>query len=115
VTTIRASCPTCGDVQLTAADLTVRVCSDDERGTYCFRCPECEHAVVKDASARIVDLLVSSGVRKEVWRLPAELLEPRVGPPLAHDDLLDFHLLLQRDGWFEDLCREVRRTLQDQG
>ena len=73
VTTIRANCPSCGDVQLTADDLTVRVCADDERGSYCFRCPDCQGAVAKEASRRIVDLLVSSGVRMQVWRLPAEL------------------------------------------
>jgi hypothetical protein len=109
VTTIRANCPTCGDVQLTAEDLTVRVCADDERGSYCFRCPDCQQAVAKEASRRIVDLLVSSGVRMQVWRLPAELSEARVGPPLKPDDLLDFHLLLQREGWFEGVAAQVRR------
>src|SRR4051812_50226845 len=64
VTTIRANCPTCGDVQLRANDLVVRVCSDDESGSYTFRCPTCTVAVAKGASKRIVDLLVSSGVRK---------------------------------------------------
>ena len=95
-------------MQLTADDLTVRVCADDERGSYCFQCPECTRAVAKEASRRIVDLLVSSGVRMQVWRLPAELAEPRVGPPLRPDDLLDFHLLLQEDGWFERLHDDVR-------
>jgi hypothetical protein len=111
VTTIRANCPSCGDVQLTAEDLTVRVCADDERGSYCFRCPDCRRAVAKEASRRIVDLLVSSGVRMQVWRLPAELAESRLGPALTPDDLLDFHLFLQGDGWFEDLAAEVRRSL----
>ena len=111
VTTIRANCPSCGDVQLTADDLTVRVCADDERGSYCFRCPDGEGAVAKEASRRIVDLLVSSGVRMQVWRLPAELTESRVGEPLTPDDLLDFHLLLTGDDWFEELAVEVRRSL----
>jgi endogenous inhibitor of DNA gyrase (YacG/DUF329 family) len=111
VTTIRANCPSCGDVQLTADDLTVRVCADDERGSYCFRCPDCQRAVAKDASRRIVDLLVSSGVRMQVWRLPAELGESRVGPPLTPDDLLDFHLHLAGAGWFEELAAQVRRSL----
>lgn len=110
MTTIRANCPSCGDVQLKAADLLVRVCSDDERGSYCFRCPECERPVAKDASRRIVDLLVSSGVRMQVWRLPAELAEARSGPTLTPDDLLDFHLMLQREGWFEALAAEVQRS-----
>src|ERR1700751_420929 len=108
VTTIRANCPSCGDVQLTADDLTVRVCADDERGSYCFRCPDFRRAVAKEASRRIVDLLVSSGVRMQVWRLPAELAEPRVGAPLLPDDLLDFHLLLQTDTWFAQLTDDVR-------
>jgi hypothetical protein len=111
VTTIRANCPSCGDVQLTADDLTVRVCADDERGSYCFQCPECRGAVAKEASRRIVDLLVSSGVRMQVWRLPAELSESRIGPALTPDDLLDFHLLLADDGWFQGLAEEVRRSL----
>ncbi len=98
-------------MQLKAADLTVRVCSDDDTGSYCFRCPSCERAVAKDASRRIVDLLVSSGVRLQVWRRPAELLEPRVGPALTPDDLLDFHLLLRDDDWFAALSEMVRREL----
>ena len=59
--------------------------------------------MAKDASKRIVDLLVSSGVRMEVWRLPAELSEPHVGPTLSPDDLLDFHLMLERDDWFDEV------------
>ena len=68
-------------------------------------------AVAKGASKRIVDLLVSSGVRMEVWRLPAELAEPRLGPTLAPDDLLDFHLILEGDDWFSDLEDLVRRSM----
>ena len=107
VTTIRANCPSCGDVQLRPNDLTVRVCSDDESGAYTFRCPDCEMPVAKDASRRIVDLLVGSGVRMQVWRLPAELRERPAGPSLQPDDLLDFHLQLQQDDWFEQLSQSV--------
>ncbi len=95
-----------------ASDLVVRVCSDDERGSYSFRCPDCHMPVAKDASRRIVDLLVGSGVRMQVWRLPAELHEARRGPTLTPDDLLDFHLHLQSDGWFETLAEDVRRTIE---
>lgn len=113
MTTIRANCPSCGDVQLKAADLTVRVCSDDERGSYTFRCPDCRMPVAKDASRRIVDLLVGSGVRMQVWRLPAELHETHDGPALQPDDLLDFHLLLQTDEWFDGVAARVRRSTTD--
>src|SRR5437870_2857603 len=89
VTTIRASCPTCGDVELTTKDVTVRVCAADNSGSYAFRCPACRSMVAKDAEARIVDLLVSSGVELQVWQLPAELFESKQGEPLTWDDLLD--------------------------
>jgi hypothetical protein len=103
--TIRASCPDCGDVELTTADMTVRVCSEDQRGSYAFRCPACTMAVTKSAEPRIVDLLVSSGVELQVWAVPAELRESRpIGEPFTHDDILRFHELLQSDGWLEGLC-----------
>jgi hypothetical protein len=110
MTTIRAQCPSCGDVRLTAADLTVRVCSDDDRGSYQFRCPGCDAPVAKPASAHIVELLVSSGVRLEMWRRPAELLEARSGPPLTPDDLLDFHVALERPDWMDELLPAERRS-----
>jgi hypothetical protein len=107
--TIRASCVECGDVELTTRDVRVRVCIWDNQGSYSFRCPTCRMAVVKHAEPRIVDLLVASGVELCTWDLPAELFEPRVGDPISHDDLLDFHHLLadDDDAWFEDLERLV--------
>lgn len=108
MTTIRASCPACGDVQLTAADVVVRVCADDDRGSYCFRCPGCAGRIVKDASARVVDLLVAGGVRLDVWRLPAELTDARrEGPPFSEADVADFRALLRSDAWFDHLAAEV--------
>ena len=105
--TIRASCPDCGDVELTTRDVTVRVCAEDNQGSYRFRCPSCLMAVVKEAEQRIVDLLVASGVQLDVWRLPAELSERRGGEPITHDDLLDFHALLNEDDWFAQLSSMV--------
>jgi len=105
--TIRASCPTCGDVELTTRDVTVQVCSTNNQGSYSFRCPDCRMAVSKPAESRIVDLLVSSGVRLSVWHMPAELDEVRGGPPIDYDDLLEFHFELQREGWMDRLSAAV--------
>jgi hypothetical protein len=110
VTTIRASCPECGDVQLTPKDLRVRVCVDDNAGSYCFECPFCGRSVSKPAERRIVDLLVSSGVQMEVWAMPAELAEVHSGAPINYDDLLDFHLTLKRDDWFHALVEMVEAS-----
>ena len=80
-TVIKASCHDCGDVELGVSDLEVRVCTQDEQGTYVFRCPSCQMSVVKPAEPRIVDMLVASGVQLVEWRLPAELFERRGGDP----------------------------------
>jgi hypothetical protein len=105
--TIRASCEDCGDVKLSVAEITVRVCVDDDRGSYTFTCPSCRMAVAKAAEPRIIDLLVTSGVRLDTWRLPAELDEVRVGELFDHDDLLAFHELLDGDAWFTILSEMV--------
>jgi hypothetical protein len=112
VPTIRATCGQCGDVELTTADVRVRVCIEDNQGSYLFRCPACRMAVVKPAEPRIVDLLVASGVEFSTWTMPAELRERRpLGPAISHDDLLDFHVLLDGpdDGWFAELQDQVAR------
>jgi hypothetical protein len=102
-TVIKASCHECGDVELAVGDLRVRICAEDEQGSYVFRCPTCQMSVVKPAEQRIVDLLVASGVELVQWRLPAEIYERHDGAPISHDDLIDFHALLQGDDWFNQV------------
>ncbi|MDG1411528.1 MAG: hypothetical protein P8L46_12480 [Acidimicrobiales bacterium] len=89
--TIRASCETCGDVELTTDDIRIRVCIDDNRGDYSFKCPDCEMTVLKAAEPRTIDLLVAAGVAVDAWSLPAEMHEAKIGRPISHDDLLEFH------------------------
>jgi hypothetical protein len=100
-TVIKASCHDCGDVELGVDDLEVRVSTEGDQGSYVFRCPTCLMSVAKPAEPRIVEMLVASGVTLVQWRLPAELFELRVGSPITHDDLIDFHRLLQADDWFD--------------
>lgn len=97
--TIRASCADCGDVELPSSEIQVRVCSADEHGTYLFRCPGCQMVVVKPARSRTIELLVATGVPRQTWDLPLELIE-RVpaGPAIDHDDLIDFHERLADEG-----------------
>jgi hypothetical protein len=110
-TLIRATCSDCGDVELGTRDLVVRLCEDNEAGTYVFRCPNCTHPVVRPADRPTIDLLISSGVRLELWSMPSELIEPRpVAPPLTHDDLIDFHEMLSAKGWFNQLLAAHRRA-----
>lgn len=94
MTTIKASCPACGEVELTPAEVSLRVCSDAPLSYYAFDCGGCQREVRKPADDHIVALLVSGGVPATVWDLPAEALEIKTGPPLTYDDLLDFALQL---------------------
>jgi hypothetical protein len=97
MTTIKASCPACGEVELTSSDITLRVCNHAPLSYYAFLCPGCRDEVRKPADDHIVSLLMSGGVRAQVWEVPAEALEPKPGPSLNYDDLLDFVLQLGRD------------------
>jgi hypothetical protein len=107
--TIKASCADCGDVELTTADVKVRVCTADSQGSYSFRCPRCRMTTVKPAEPRTVDLLVASGVAYSTWSPPLELLEPRgAGDAFTHDDLLDFHDLLVDDDRLTEALTSLR-------
>lgn len=92
--TIKASCPSCGEVELTPSDVSLMVCSHAPRSYYAFQCSQCHTEVRKPADDHVVSLLVSAGIAAEVWDLPAEALETKVGPPLSYDELLDFALQL---------------------
>lgn len=107
--TIRASCPDCGDVELTTRDVQVRICDDNNHGTYSFRCPHCQMVIVKSAETRTIDLLVASGVAFSTWRLPADLHATHPGEPITHDDLLDFHRLINDDSALNQALAEFTR------
>jgi hypothetical protein len=100
VTTIKATCPTCGDVDLSPSDVTVTVARELGWSTYTFRCVQCSDAVCKPADDEVVQLLTGAGVRVERMDIPTEYLEAQVlsrtSPPLTGDDLLDFHLWIDR-------------------
>ena len=103
---IRATCPDCGDVVVTREDMRVRICAEDSSGSYQFPCPSCDSSVVRDAEERIIQLLLAGGVEADVWHLPAEIFERPSGPPISHDELLDFHAALSDDNQIaESLAR----------
>lgn len=111
---IRASCPDCGDVELSPEQMSVRVAHGPaelvgDGSRYRFVCPYCSLTVHRPADERIVQLLLSGGVPVELGDLRALLDDtppphperPPKGPRFGYDDLLDFHLLLQRSDWFD--------------
>ncbi len=65
-TTIRATCVSCGDVELRVEALVVSVSAPTDTTAYVFTCPLCGEINARHVSRRVADLLVSSGARLEV-------------------------------------------------
>ena len=103
MTTIKATCPDCGEVDLTADDVLLRIGASAAGNTYGFSCPTCSEFVEKPADERIVRLLLSGGVMPVLFQVPAEAMEAHNGPPISHDDILRFHEMLESDDWFDQL------------
>lgn len=97
MTTIRATCPTCGEVELTPNDVSLMVCTHAPMSYYAFDCATCRRQIRKPADDHVISLLISGGVPAQVWELPAEALESKTGPAIDYDDLLDFVLALAAD------------------
>jgi len=124
MTTIRTTCPRCGEVDMGPESILLSVRSNGREGSYRFTCPECEDAVEKRADRKIVALLVSAGVdvagrgtmtetdagpRQD--ELPIE--DPRgplpQGPAFSIDDVIDFHFKLEDDRYIQAfLARQSR-------
>lgn len=114
MTTIRATCPSCGEVDLTPAQIVLTVIRADEAPVgpdshYAFTCPGCTERVEKPADERIAHLLTTGGVSVSVLDdveeqgLSLHPEGPPGGPAFTYDDLLDLHEALAEDDWFEEL------------
>ena len=114
MTTIRTKCPTCGDVDMAADDISLHLTSSGERGAYGFVCPECSVEVSKPANRKTVALLLAAGV--EPRPLYDELPEPELGyqdlsptpdaKAFSLDDVIAFHFLLEDDTALAELLSQ---------
>ncbi len=101
---IRVACARCGVIRVTLPELTLRMCVDDGSWSYCFRCPNCGLANAQETEATAITPLLAIGAPVQPWYLPTELTEEHgTEPELTLDDLLDFHLLLERSDWYDAL------------
>ena len=104
MTTIKVTCPDCGDIDLQPFDLELSIAPT--WATYKFLCSECGEPVRKPADPEIVDLLSGAGVPTVV--IPADVLETRDGPVISYDDVLDFALALRDDMTVDRLLAAYR-------
>ncbi|HET6908891.1 MAG TPA: hypothetical protein VFH54_06085 [Mycobacteriales bacterium] len=106
MTSIKATCPRDGEVELTSGDVALRVCQQREAlSRYEFICPVCSDEVSKPADEHIQALLISAGVAVEALDIPLEALEEHTGAPISYDDLLDFHFALERHSLLAERAR----------
>lgn len=68
MTTIKTTCSICGDVELKPADLVLELDPSEEEGTYRFNCPECSALERRPANARVVSVLLATGVTYQIVR-----------------------------------------------
>jgi hypothetical protein len=126
MTRIRATCPDCGEIDLQPSEIELRIVRGDDGevgdgSNYRFACPTCTVLVTKPADERIARLLATGGVEISIERDAIALATvertaevkarhpeaPAAGPAVSYDDLLDLHLALQGDAWFDELVRSV--------
>jgi predicted RNA-binding Zn-ribbon protein involved in translation (DUF1610 family) len=106
MTTIRTTCPHCGEVDMSPEAVLLSVRDLVGEGSYRFSCPECSNTVEKPADRKIVALLLSAGVElgepqqetAPLQPVDASLYEEHPeGPPFTLDDVITFHFLLEDD------------------
>ncbi|MCA1726550.1 MAG: hypothetical protein LC722_02510 [Actinobacteria bacterium] len=97
MTTIRATCPTCGEVDMAPNEIFLSV--REPASVYRFVCPACSRPIEKAADRKIVAMLLSAGVNLGDGRAPVPSV--RAGgeslPPFTTQDLRAFHRLLLQD------------------
>jgi hypothetical protein len=62
MTTIKTTCSRCGDVHLTPNDLALELTPSSDEGNYRFTCPVCQELQRRPANARVVSVLLATGV-----------------------------------------------------
>ena len=116
MTTIRTTCPRCGEVDMGPTAIELQVVRGGREGTYRFTCPTCMDDVEKRADRKIVALLVSAGVDVAARgggladapsdAVPSVPADPRdivpATPAFTIDDVIDFHFRLQDDREIEE-------------
>jgi predicted RNA-binding Zn-ribbon protein involved in translation (DUF1610 family) len=118
MTTIRTTCPRCGEVDMGPEAISLSVRSSGREGSYRFTCPRCDDAVEKRADRKIVALLVSAGVDLEPRGGGSEMSESLFdqepmdtldaleqamdGPAFTIDDVIEFHFLLEDDRYLKE-------------
>ena len=124
---IKTTCPSCGEIDLTAEKVQLRIALGGTGSSYAFDCPRCSDRIRKPADSRVVQLLISGGVAPEILaettgdaaERTAKVATARDAhptrthvasrpstPAITYDDLLEFHKELE-SGVLENFLRNA--------
>jgi len=123
---IKTTCPSCGEIDLTAEKVHLRIALGGTGSSYAFDCPRCSDRIHKPADSRVVQLLISGGVAPEILTettgdadRTAKVATARDAhptrthvasrpstPAITYDDLLEFHNELE-SGVLENFLRNA--------
>jgi predicted RNA-binding Zn-ribbon protein involved in translation (DUF1610 family) len=95
MTTIRTTCPTCGDVELTVDDVGLEMAVGAEEGQYRFSCPFCGTTQRRPASRRVVSVLLATGVTYEIVATAS---------PISEQEITEFASALNDEDWFKEVA-----------
>jgi len=95
MTTIRTTCPSCGDVELTVDDVGLEMAVGAEEGRYRFECPFCGTTQRRPASRRVVSVLLATGVSYEIVTTAS---------PITEDEITEFADALDGEDWFREVA-----------
>ncbi|MBL8121811.1 hypothetical protein JNM87_03610 [Candidatus Saccharibacteria bacterium] len=96
MTIIKATCPCCGDIELTRDQVHLTVHPIKTKSFYKFVCPQCGDEVCKPAGAEVIRLLKMGGVVAVPIDVPSEATEPHPVGTITMDEVLDFTNQLAR-------------------
>ena len=90
MTTIRTTCPACGEVELLPGELSLELTALSGTGNYLFDCPSCGNA------HRVVSILLATGVGYEVVDDADRITETEIAR---------FSAALESGDWMDQLLR----------
>jgi hypothetical protein len=96
VAAAEARCAWCGAVPIRPEDVIVHARRSGP-GLLEFRCPSCTEVNLRPLDGDDVRVLGALGIRARRGPAPFELTEPRTGPPIGWDDLIELHEALERE------------------
>ena len=95
MTTIRTTCTTCGDVELTTSDVGLEISAGADEGRYRFDCPFCGTTQRRPASQRVVSVLLATGVAYDIVATASAITE---------EEIATFSNDLDGQDWFQELA-----------